>query len=130
MKLKTGYCKQCGNTEPKPIIAGLCSYHYWKSKKKPIVFKPVKINPVSKNRKIALSKYEKEKKEYFKENPVCEFPECNSTEISLHHSKGRIGSLLTDKRYFKSLCWPHHKYVEENPEEAKRLNLSFLRLSK
>lgn len=43
IKLKTGYCTECGNTEPKPIIGKLCQYHYWQGKRKPIGRKAVKI---------------------------------------------------------------------------------------
>lgn len=130
MKLKTGYCHQCGNIEPKPIIGELCQYHYWRAKKKPILSKPVKISSASKNRRAALERYRRLRDKYFEEHPVCEFPGCNSKEITLHHSRGRIGSFLTDKRYFKSLCWPHHQFVEENPSEAKKLQLSSFRLNK
>lgn len=85
--------------------------------------------PVSKNRQEALAKYRRLRDKYFLENPICEFPGCGSKEITLHHAKGRIGSFLTDKRYFKSLCWPHHQYVEEHPNEAKRLGLSGNKIS-
>lgn len=91
--------------------------------------KPVKIAPISRNRQEALKKYRRLRDKYFEENPVCEFPGCNSREITLHHMRGRIGAFLTDKRYFKSLCWNHHRFVEENPTEAKELGLSESRLS-
>ena len=50
IKLKTGYCPECGNTEPKPLMKKLCLYHYGLSRpKKPIARKPVKINTCQNN---------------------------------------------------------------------------------
>lgn len=88
------------------------------------------IPKVSKNRQEALKTYRRRRDKYFEEHPVCEFPECTSKNITLHHMKGRIGAFLADKRYFKSLCAKHHRYVEENPAEAFKLGLSLKRLDK
>lgn len=44
VKLKSGYCTECGNTDPKPVIGKLCQYHYWQGKRKPIGRKAVKIS--------------------------------------------------------------------------------------
>lgn len=86
------------------------------------------IAKISKNRIEALKIYRRKRDKFFEENPVCMFPGCSSRKITLHHGRGRVGSFLTDKRWFKSLCWPHHKYCEENPSEAIKLNLSYKRL--
>jgi hypothetical protein len=88
------------------------------------------IAKVSRNRQDALKTYRKRRDDYFKEHPICEFPDCNSQDITLHHMKGRIGAFLTDIRYFKSLCGKHHRYVEENPLESFKLRLSVKRLDK
>jgi len=91
--------------------------------------KPFKvIAKVSKNRVEALKKYRRLRDKYFEEHPVCEFPGCNSKNITLHHKRGRVGAFLTDKRSFCSLCLPHHRYVENNPEEGRKLNLVLNRL--
>jgi len=97
---------------------------------KAIEVKKYVIPKVSKNRQEALKIYRRKRDKYFKDNPICEFPECTSKNITLHHAKGRIGAFLTDKRYFKSLCAKHHRYVEENPTEAIKLGLSYKRLDK
>lgn len=124
-----GYCPECGNVEPKPLMKKLCLYHYAQSKpKKPIARKPVKIKQSSDKRLKELAKYRIAREEYFKDHPVCEFPGCESTDVTLHHALGRIGRLLYDKKHFKSLCWPHHKFCEESPNEAKKLGLSGNRL--
>lgn len=87
-----------------------------------------KIAKVSKNMQAALAKYRRLRDKYFVDNPVCEFPDCNSRNITLHHKRGRIGAFLTDKRYFCSLCQMHHVYVETHPAEAKKIGLSDSRL--
>lgn len=103
---------------------------------KKVAQKPLKsvkhyvIPKVSKNRQEALKTYRKRRDNYFKEHPICEFPNCNSKNITLHHSKGRCGAFLTDKRWFKSLCQKHHSWCELNPLEAQKLGLSFKRLEK
>lgn len=92
--------------------------------------KQYKLRPVSSSRLEALKRYRRLRDKFLEEHPVCMFPGCNSREVTLHHSKGRIGSFLTDKRYFKSLCWSHHSWVESHPGEARKLGLSQSRLEK
>lgn len=106
-------CKDCWNRK--------------KPKERRVTSKSIK--PLSEKRASQMNLYRKNRDLYFKDHPVCEFPGCNSTKITLHHMGGRIGDLLHDMRYFKSLCWPHHQWVELNPEEAKKLKLSVSRLS-
>ena len=86
------------------------------------------IRKFSAKRSKEMSVYKRVKDQYFKKHPECEFPNCDSINITLHHMRGRTGSLLTDDRYFKSLCLPHHQWVENNPTEAKELGLSADRL--
>lgn len=77
-----------------------------------------------------LAKYRVARDEYFEINPWCEYPGCSSREITLHHGAGKTGDLLFNKKYFKSLCFHHHRIVEEQPDLAKQLGLSFDRLDK
>ncbi|MDF3076162.1 MAG: hypothetical protein K0S09_51 [Sphingobacteriaceae bacterium] len=81
----------------------------------------------SKKRAKQEREYAKLKAEYLKDRH-CEYPGCYSNEVTLHHSAGRVGNLLTDVRYFKALCWQHHSEVELNPLRAKELGLSKSRL--
>jgi hypothetical protein len=136
IKAKSGKCLDCSPNEPeKPLIAGRCQSHYWKhrsgqSKTKEALAKPKKkFKVVSDKQAKRLAEYRKKRDNYFKENPVCEYPECCSTDIQLHHKRGRIGALLSDERYFCSLCDKHHKFVELNPVVAKAMGLSMDRLS-
>lgn len=112
---------------------GLCRYHYGIAhplKRSPLKPSSKKIKPVSKQRAKALREYEKEKKEFFKEVTVCQFPGCESHQLTLHHKGGRLGKALTDRSNFAALCFEHHRLIEENPLLAKQLNLSVSRLSK
>lgn len=101
---------------------------FYKPKKETVSKPKNQIAKFSDKKLIELKEYRKLRDEYFKLNPICEFDGCNSTEITLHHAKGRIGNNLTDIRYFKSLCLNHHQFVEENPLEAIKIGLSFKRI--
>lgn len=131
VKPKEGQCLDCSQTAP--LIAKRCQVCYWKhraSLKPKSVLKRTKIAPVSNKQKEALKRYRRLRDEYFKKKPVCEFPGCSSKDITLHHKRGRVGAFLTDKRWFCSLCMKHHRYVEENPDEAIKLGLTVKRLDK
>lgn len=91
------------------------------------VKKQIKIRPASKKRAKQLRKYSKENKKFLQDQ-VCQFPGCNSTEVTNHHGAGRQGEQLLNFKDSKKLCWPHHKWCEDNPEAAKRMNLSLNRL--
>lgn len=91
--------------------------------------KAFKIAPISLKKAKELKIYRIERDRYFKEHPICEFPGCASRKITLHHRRGRCGTLLTDRRYFCSLCLKHHNYVNEHNEEAQKLGFVESRLA-
>lgn len=128
-KRKTAKCISCDHF--RPIYAKkMCSWCYDKQRKKTHLKKTSK--PIKKYSKTSLDKlrrYRKVRDKYLEENPICQYPGCKSREVTLHHARGRIGSFLTDKRWFKSLCWKHHQEIELNPALAYKLGLSFSRLS-
>ena len=88
------------------------------------------LKPVSDKRAKELVEYRKVRDKFLKEVKVCQFPDCDSEQIELHHGAGRVGRLLTDPTYFVALCRKHHRFVEENPLVAKEINLSFERINK
>jgi hypothetical protein len=53
----------------------------------------------------------------------CEFPRCRRLAAHVHHVRGRLGKLLVDERYWKSLCWEHHVWVHDNPYAGRRMGL-------
>lgn len=76
----------------------------------------------------------KENKEYltlrevFLVGKIC--PVTGEVATQVHHKKGRIGKNLTDVRFFLGVSAEGHKWIEEHPEEAKKLGYSMNRLDK
>lgn len=138
--MKTKTCSFCGKeserlwySNPKccPSYACRKAYNELKSKKgtnTSLSTKVSKIKPISDKKAKELSVYRKLRDEYMKKHPVCEYPGCHSTNITLHHMAGRIGLNLINIGNFKSLCMAHHRWVEEHPVEAKEMGLSINRL--
>jgi len=98
--------------------------------RKPIKSSAYRIKSVSDKKLIELKEYRVVRDGYLSANKICEHPECKNLSEDLHHAKGRVGSLLTDVRYFKALCRRCHRWVEDNPDEAKAIGLSLSRLEK
>lgn len=88
------------------------------------------IPKISKSMAIKLREYAKLKKEFMKEHPICaaDFNYCSILATDIHHSKGRVGKLLLDVKYFVPVCRSCHRKIEDNPNMAKELNLSISRL--
>lgn len=56
-------------------------------------------------------------------SPQCAYPGCTCRRVDLHHTRGRLGALLTDERYVVFLCRTHHQWVGDNPAAARKLEL-------
>lgn len=111
------------------FCSAACKFKY----SKPVNIKLKSMKPISKvsdKRKIENAKYSVLRIEFLgkPENKIC--PITGKLTTDVHHSKGRIGSLLLDTRYWIALSREAHKYVEENPEWAKENGYSLDRLSK
>jgi hypothetical protein len=89
----------------------------------------VPIKPVADKRNKQNSEYSSIRKVHLGEIPFCELklPGCTGTATEIHHMKGRIGSLLTNRGYFKSTCRSCHSWVTEHSKEAIELGLSLSR---
>ncbi|MCE7039278.1 hypothetical protein [Dyadobacter sp. CY312] len=99
---------------------------------KPKVAKEKKPKPISKtSKKYAkeLSIYHRDRIPFLEANPICQFPGCGCPSTDLHHAGGR-GKNLNVKKLWRALCRPHHDWAENNPVEAKKINLSVSRLAK
>lgn len=92
--------------------------------------KPYFIPKISKKESARLRKYSVVRKEYLAEHPFCEVKGCRERATENHHKRGKIGSLLCDKRYFFATCSDHHRFIEVHPEWAKENGYSENRLSK
>lgn len=85
--------------------------------------KPIK--KMSKKRSIENKEYLKIREQFLKDNPICAVTGNQATEI--HHMKGRIGSLLTDVRYFLPVSRIAHQKIEDNPVWALFQGYSLIR---
>lgn len=131
IKRKESNCIGCSNI--RLIYAkGYCQSCYWSSKRKstdkPAAKQKKPIAKFSQKKLQELKEYRIVRDKFLKENNTCQYPNCNSSKVTLHHKAGRIGSLLTDVSNFVALCWQHHQYIEEHPAEALKLGLSAKRL--
>lgn len=131
IKPKTGPCLDCGRETR--LIAGRCQYHYWKHRnsvnKQPILKPHKPISPVSTKQKQRLAKYALVRAEYLAEHPYCEARLCRgSMATEIHHRRGRVGDLLTDKSNFLAVCRACHTEIEFRPEWAKEMGFSGSRL--
>ena len=106
---KEKYCKEC-----------------WYKKEK-----PKSIAPVSKKRKLEMDEYSKRRELFLIANPLCQakLVGCTGKATDVHHTEGRVGENYLNMSKWKALCRSCHRWVEENPAEAKELNLSDNRLN-
>lgn len=74
--------------------------------------------------------YLKIKKVYLAQNPKCTILGCENNSIDVHHMAGKIEDLLTDTRYFKAVCRNCHIWIENHPNESKKLGYSLTRIDK
>lgn len=90
------------------------------------------IPKVSQKQVERLAQYRKVRDQFMKEHPNCQarLDGCTIKATDTHHAKGKVGDLLTDKRYFKALCRSCHSYIEINPNFAKEKGFSLNRLEK
>jgi len=110
-------CIKCGNKVIENYEEMLCATCNRKKRVSPQTqLKRKRISPVSVKRKKKLEEYVHIRNKFLEENPICE--RCGDLAIDVHHTKGRLGTNLTDTQYFKSVCRTCHTYIEEHPEWA------------
>ena len=84
------------------------------------------VNHVSKVRSAQLREYSRMVKAWkaLPENRMCSYTGgCDKPTTDCHHSRGKIGALLTDARWWKPPCRMHHDWVGSHPVEARALGL-------
>jgi hypothetical protein len=106
---KEKYCKEC-----------------WYS-----IDKPKSISPVSIKRRGEMDKYSKLREAFLVVKPFCEakISHCTGISTDVHHKSGRIGENYLKVGTWLAVCRNCHKFIEENPEEAKELGFSTNRLN-
>ena len=123
--IKHKFCRTCNKL----------SYIWSRGRCKPCAMreKPQKISQVSDKRKQDNKSYTTLRKLFLDAHPECAcggvIKGCDGMATTIHHSRGRIGSLYLDVRYFKGLTLSCHAWVELHPIEAKEMGLSEDRLS-
>jgi hypothetical protein len=43
---------------------------------------------------------------------------CHKQATDIHHTRGKLGKLLCDERYFKPMCRTCHRWVHDNIQAA------------
>lgn len=112
--------------------------HIWKSHKKDKFCKecwykqepPKKLAPVSKKMKETMDEYTKKRVAFLALNPSCQAALVGCTRIAtdVHHKAGRGANHNNINTWF-AVCRSCHKWIEENPAEAKELGYSESRIS-
>lgn len=87
-----------------------------------------RIKSRSDKRRDQENEYRIIRAEYLEKHPICEVYNCGHKSEQVHHKKGRIGKLLTNKKYFLAVCDTCHKYIELHPAWAKAQGYSESRL--
>ena len=113
--------------------------HIWKSDKKDkycqscwySIEKPKSISPVSKKRQGEMDIYSKLREAFLVVKPHCEakLQECTAKATDVHHKAGRTGDNYLKIGTWLAVCRSCHRWIENNPEAAKELNLSESRLN-
>ncbi len=109
MVIKLTPCRTCGKefmqyNSTNPFCSGKCNTR-------------PKIRPRSKKRAQQELDYKKVRKEFLEDNKKCRVCAYRPAD-QVHHRKGRIGKLLTNKTYFLACCDGCHKRIENNPKWA------------
>lgn len=133
-----GKCKQHykmpSQLNPKPIRKGTSIGNYTMINKAITAPKKSKAIPkVSQKQLDRLKAYKKVRDAFMKEHEYCQAQLegiCLGKATDTHHSKGKVGDLLTDVRYFVALCRACHSKIEVSPNLAKELGFSLNRLDK
>lgn len=87
--------------------------------------KPLKKQ--SQARKHANKKYLEQREDFLRAKPVC--GGCLTRDrnpapaAQIHHSRGRIGRLLRDEKYWIGVCNDCHLWIHSNPNAARELGL-------
>ena len=113
--------------------------HIWKSDKKDkycqpcwySIDKPKSISPVSKKMQVTLDAYGKKRAAYLAICSTCQagLVDCTGQATEIHHKAGKVGENYTKISNFLAVCRNCHRWIEENPNEAKELGLSESRLT-
>ena len=113
---KDKYCKEC-----------------WYKRQPPKGMpKPTKRpNPISAKMKTTIDEYSRLRMLYLTATPKCQAKliGCGGYATDIHHKAGRVENHLKISTWM-AVCRSCHRWIEENPNEAKELGYSESRLNK
>lgn len=69
-----------------------------------------------------MSHYMKLRKQFLSSQPKCAVRSSDKSR-DIHHSRGRMGTLLIDTRFWKAVSRRAHEWIGQNPVEARSLGL-------
>jgi hypothetical protein len=65
--------------------------------------------------------YLRNKRKFLMEHLIC--VRCLAPNTEVHHTRGRLGALLTAEQFWCALCAACHRWVHDNPIEARAVGL-------
>lgn len=77
----------------------------------------------SKSMESKMREYRKLAAAFKRDNPECVVENCRNATQDVHHTRGRVGSLLTDWRYWLPVCRRCHEWIQQNPRSAREVGL-------
>lgn len=85
-------------------------------------------NAISATRRASLVLYAQVRVKFKQEHPRCEcchliHGRAPRKTDDIHHTRGRIGRLLTMTRFFKAACRDCHIWIDDHPDLARGLGL-------
>lgn len=84
--------------------------------------KAIATKTAAKQREYAKAKTEFARAMSAQRKAYCE--SCGTTRnLTLHHRRGRAGSLISDMRFFSLLCFSCHEWVHAHPKQARERGL-------
>lgn len=89
---------------------------------------PRYIHRMSPKRRARIVEYHKKRRSFLLANPWCAWglaqnPKKHIRSTEVHHTRGRIGALLLDERFWKAVSSEGHNWIHAHPNEARKLGL-------
>lgn len=128
--IKQKICKECKCkfTPIRSTLERFCSFECMTkfNKENPKENKIHRIPQVSEKRKIEQLKYSVLRTEFLgkPENKICFIDGCNRKSNTIEHRAGRWGKNYLDTTTWAGCCSEHNIELENNPELAKKYQLS------
>lgn len=80
-------------------------------------------NPISATRRRHLAIYTKLKRAFLEAHWRCLACYGHRNAQDVHHARGRISTLLIDRRFWLPVCRTCHNWIQEHPSKARELGL-------